>query len=414
MRMDSQQTSSAEKWIQFLYISILFSPILPGVALLALGLATPFFLKGKWVIKGWPEGVFLGFVCLSLISWLFNPYLLFDWIPIGLIPILFFSLYYLLTVWIKQILDWSWQQVQQIYIQFWYVGFYVAGVTILQRVGLIPTEKTPLFYVLGFYPMQQAESVRSIGTASNSNLAAAMLICLALLSIYAVSILKVNWHKVGAFGAFVLFCIAIWCTGSRGAWVGLVLGLLVQVWMTGNRKRAVLLFTGLVILSFVIYTNKTLIPREETLFATYDVRVRVWQNSFAIFQDNWLFGVLPLHFGELFEKMTGEYLFHAHNVFLGIAVEYGIFGLLLFVALIVVTTHRARRWRKSANTKEEKRLAGVLISLIFALLGHGMYDYPIIAPQIGLIFMLAVIVIHQQYERRCLHRPKWADKTALE
>ncbi|OYD06988.1 O-antigen ligase family protein [Paludifilum halophilum] len=405
--MDSQLTTPAEKWIQFLYISILFSPILPGVAMLAIGLATPFFFKRKWRLTGWPEGVFLGFVLLSMISWHLNPYWVFKWIPAGLIPILFFGLYYLLTVWMKGI-DWSWKKIETLYLQFWLAGLYVAVVTILQRVNWIPTEKSTLFYVLGFYPMQQAESVRSIGTASNSNLAAAMLICLALISIYTSSVFRKNWHKVGSFAAFFLFCAAIWCTGSRGAWVGLVIGLLVQVWMTGNRKRAVLLFIGLVIFGMVIYTNKTLIPREETLFATYDIRVRVWQNSFEIFKDHWLFGVLPLHFGHVFKEMTGDYLYHAHNVLLGIASEYGVIGLILFIALIVVTTHRARRWRKTANAKEEKRLAGMLISLIFALLGHGMYDYPILAPQIGLIFMLAIIIIHQQYERRCLNKPKWA------
>jgi putative inorganic carbon (hco3(-)) transporter len=395
---------------QFLYISILFSPVLPPVVLLAIGLATPFLYKGKWKASGLPEGVFLGFVVLSFISWLFNPYLVMELIPAGFFPILFFGLYYLLTIWVKHVLQWTWEDFQKMYMQFWFLGLYVAVVTILQRVDIIPKDKNLLFYFLGWYPMQQAESVRSIGTASNSNLAAAMLICLALLSIYASSIVKTQWQKVGCFAAFFLFGAAIWCTGSRGAWVGLLIGMLMQVWMTGNRRRTVALFLGLLILGLIIYTNKTLIPREETLFATAEVRIFVWQNSFEIFKEHWLLGVLPLHFGHIFEEMTGRYLFHAHNVFLGIASEYGIVGLFLFLMLVVTTTSRARRWRKTANKKEEKRLAGMLISLMYALLGHGMYDYPIISPQIGIIFMLAVIVIHTQYEQRCLKKkPYWME-----
>lgn len=398
MELDSRQRL-LERWISFLYISILISPVLPAAVLLALGLVAPFVLKGKWNMRGWPEGIFLAFVVLSAISWAFNPFLVFGWLPAGLVPIMMFGLYYLLTIWMKQGLSWSWRKVERLYLLFWLLGLYVAFVTIFQRIDWIPTEKNMLFYLLGFYPMQQAESVRSIGTASNSNLAAAMLICLALISIYASSVLSRRSHKVAAFSTFFLFCAAIWCTGSRGAWVGLVLGLLVQVWMTGNRKRTVLLFLGLVAAGLIIYTNKTLIPREDTLLATAGIRFFVWQNSYEIFTQNWLFGVLPLHFGHLFEEMTGRYLFHAHNIFLGIATEFGVLGLILFVSLIVVTTHRARVWRKSAPSKEEKRLAGMLISIVFALLGHGMYDYPIIAPQIGLIFMLAIIIINAQYER---------------
>ncbi|WP_146172136.1 O-antigen ligase family protein [Melghirimyces profundicolus] len=405
--MDSRRDEIYKRWMQFLHINILISPLFPVLVMLALGIAVLFINRGKWNLFEWPERIFLGFVIWSLISWFFNPYLLFGWLPVGFVPVLFFGLYYLFSVWVKEVLDWDWRKFQRLYLQFWFFGLYVAFVTVFQRVDWIPTEKSILFYLLGFYPMQQAESVRSIGTASNSNLAAAMLICLALLSIYASSVLKKRWHRIGALASFVIYCVGIWCTGSRGAWVGLVIGLLIQVWMTGNRKRTVLLFLGLLFLGLIIYTNKTLIPREETLFATAEVRIFVWQNSFRLFEQNWLTGVLPLHFSYLFDQMTGKYLFHAHNILLGMAVEYGGVGLLLFLSLIAVTTHRARRWRKTANQKEEKRLAGALTSIIFALLGHGMYDYPIIAPQIGLIFMLAVIVIHDQYEKRCLRRPEW-------
>lgn len=394
-----------ERWMQLLLITIIISPVFPAVVLLLLGVVILFTYKGNWNVFGWPERIFLGFMVWSTISWFFNPYLLLGWLPAGLIPVLLFGLYYLLSLWIKEVLNWDWRQFQKHYLQFWLFGLYAVVVTILQRVDWIPTEKSTLFYLLGFYPMQQAESVRSIGTASNSNLAAAMLICLALLSIYASSVLVGRWRKIGAFATFVVICLAIWCTGSRGAWVGLVIGLLIQVWMTGHRKRTVLLFLGLMTIGLVIYTNQTLIPREETLFATAEVRFFVWQNSFRLFAENWLTGVLPLHFSYLFDQLTGRYLFHAHNVFLGMATDFGVVGLLLFLSLIVVTTSRARRWRKSAKTKEEKRLAGVLISIIFALLGHGMYDYPILVPQIGLIFMIAVIVIHDQYEKCCLGRP---------
>lgn len=392
--------SLSTRMMQILYASILISPWLPPIALFGTGMMVLFSLRGKLPIKGWPESIFLGFIFLSTISWFFNVSWFYS-IPVIVFPVALFGLYYLLAVWIKH-LKWTWQKIEGLYLQFLFLGIYAAIVTILQRINWIPSYKADWTIFLGYYPLWQSQSVRSVGITTNSNLTAAILICLALISVYAMSVLQKRWHKIGALGLFLLFGVAIWCTGSRGAWVGLLIGLLVQVWMTGNRRRTLALLSGLLMLGIAIYTNRTLIPREETLLATAKVRIFVWQNAFQVFQDHWLIGVLPLNFGDVFEQYSGEYLYHAHNVFLGIAAEYGIFGLILFTALIGVTLVRARRWRKQATEKNEKRLAGMLTSLLVALLGHGMYDYPIISPQVGLIFILSIIFIHAQYEQRCL------------
>lgn len=390
----------ATRMVQALIVSMILSPWLPPVVLLIIGLLTPFVIKGRWPIRGFPEGIFIGFLILSAISWYFNPSWI-AWVPVGVIPISVFLAYYLLTVWIKRGLDWSWHEIQRLFLLFWILGFYLAAVVLLQGIGWLSQEETWWGRLLGYSAIFQNDLTRSVGTSTNSNLAAALLICLALISTYAFSVLKKRWQKVAAVAAFFLFCFAIWLTGSRGAWVGLTVGLLVQVWMTGNRRRTILFFAFLFILACVIYTNQTLIPREETLFATINVRIFVWQNAFRIFQDHWLFGVLPVHFGQVFTELTGQQIHHAHNILLGVATEFGVVGLSLFLLMMGITVYRARKWRKMAIRLEEKRLAGMMLSLIFAFIGHGMYDYTIIAPQVGSLFILSVILINWQYERRC-------------
>lgn len=359
-------------------------------------------MRGNWGFLKWPECFFIGFILISLVSWYFNPVEL-SGVPVGVIPVIAFVLYYLLTNWFRNQVNWSWQEVQQSYLIFWLSGFYVAGVVILQRLNW-PSIKESLFgLILEFYHqpyhLWQSESTRSVGTTGNSNATAAMLICLALLSIYASSVLKLRWQKFAALSSFVLFLYALASTGSRGACMGLIGGLIVQLWMTGRRKWTVAI-TLILILGILIQPE--LIPRNDTFTSTAEVRFKVWQASFEIFKENWLIGTLPLHFGQIYLEKTGVFLYHAHNVFLGIAAEFGIIGLGLFLAILVSTVLRARRWRKLAQSKEEKRLAGVLLSQVMALLGHGLYDYPIISPQIGLIFFLAIIIIHIQYERRCM------------
>lgn len=398
----------------FLYLSILISPFLPPIALALLSFATIYYVRGNWEWKSWPETTFLGFMCVIIVSWCYNPtwYNLKDLglsFPIGIVPLVTFGAYYMLAMWIRKVLNFNWMDLQKVYLTFWLSGFYVVAIVFLQQLDWHGLHSTWLGDLLDFYRTyryQSEKSIRSIGTTGNSNLTAALLICFALMSIYASSVLKRKWKKILAFSAFFVFCTAIWCTGSRGAWVGLVIGLLVQVWMTGQRKWTMGLFFFLV---SVVLFFPTVIPRKDTLAGTIEVRFKVWSTAWEIFQDNWLFGALPIHFGQLFKQKTGEIIYHAHNVVLGIASEYGVIGLILFSSLIFMTIRRARHWRKAANRKEEKRLAGMLISQTIALLGHGMYDYPIVSPQVGLLFMLSVVMIHTQYERRCEARPDWSD-----
>jgi len=392
----------------FLYLSILLTPFLPPVALVLVGVMT-LIHNDKWSLKSFPEGIFFGFMILSIISWYFNPSWFDNGIPIGIVPVMTFGFYYLLTVWMRNIVNWNWVEIQRLYLFFWLGGIYVAIIVIVQQVDWPVLSNSTLGHLLEFYreyQWQSENSVRSVGTAGNSNLAAAMLICFSLMSIYALTIFRETWQKGAALLLFVLFCTAIWCTGSRGAWVGLIIGLIVQVWMTGHRRRTLIL--GISLLTLVMIYPE-IIPRTDTLVSTFNVRFIVWSNAFDIFQEHWLVGTLPLHFGQLFLERAGFHVFHAHNVFLGVATEFGVIGLCLFLCLIFMTIRRARDWRKTAETKEEKRLAGMLISQTIALLGHGMYDYPIISPQVGLIFMLSIIIIHIQYERRCVQRSEWSE-----
>jgi len=406
--LKDQNRSWILRLTQFLYLSILLTPFLPPVSLTVVAFATWILYRGRFTASDWPEKVFVGFMVLSVVSWIFNPSW-FYWIPIGIIPFFMFGLYYLLSVWFRQVCNWKWQELQSLYLQFWLGGLYVAVIVIIQQVDWPVINESIFGKIFQFYNdfrWQSEKSVRSVGTSGNSNLAAALLICFALMSIYAMSVLQKIWQKMGAFATFIVFCGAIWCTGSRGAWVGLIIGLIVQVWMTGHRMPTVAL--SLAILGVVFFFPEV-IPRKDTLGSTIRERIEVWSTAFEIFKENWLLGTLPLHFGQIFAKKAGFYVYHAHNVFLGIASEYGIIGLTLFLVLVFMTIRRARRWRKVANQKEEKRLAGMLLSQTIALLGHGMYDYPIISPQVGLMFMLSVIIIHTQYQRRCLSRPEWSD-----
>lgn len=404
------ESSIKRKWVigltKLLVLSVLLTPYLPPVFLFLIGLITIFIYRGKWLVFQWPERVFFGFLVLSIISWMVHP----TWyqittepvpvqkFPIGLIPVFLFGFYLLLSIWIKKVVNWTPIELKQLFIQFWLCGLYVVLIVILQQLDWIKWNDSLIRELLSFYKEYQWQSdtaSRSVGTTGNSNLTAAILTCSALISIYVMSVLSKKWQKIASLAIFFLFCYSIYLTGSRGAWIGLVLGLLAKVWLLGYRKLTMGLFISLVGL---VSLFPKMIPRSDTLMATLEARLKIWQVALDIFQDNWLLGTLPLHFGEIFREQTGKTIYHAHNILIGVATEFGIFGLILFIVLIAVTIVKAKRWRQFAQSKEEKSLAGILVSIIIALLGHGIYDYPLLTPQVGLIFMLSVIMIHAQVE----------------
>jgi O-antigen ligase len=370
--------------------------------MLIIGIVTLLLMEKENInLLKWPECIFLGFFFVTMVSWMVNP-VYFDKIPIGVFSLLAFLLFLLITYWFRTIVNWSWQELEKIYLLFWLGGLYVAFVVILQQFDWSCVKDSWLRMIMDFYHnhrFQSERSIRSVGTTGNSNTTAAMLICFCLLSIYASSVLLKRWQKTAALSFFLVFIYALASTGSRGACIGLLGGLIVQLWMTGRRKWTVAITC---ILATTILLQPKIIPRNDTFGSTASARFKVWATSLDIFKENWLVGVLPLHFGQIYVKKTGVYLYHAHNVFLGIATEFGVIGLLLFCALLFTTIRRARKWRKVAKQKEEKRLAGVLLAIVMALLGHGLYDYPILSPQIGIIFLLSVMFIHIQYERNFL------------
>ena len=169
-----------QRLAQFLFLSIILTPLLPPVALLCIAAAVLWHRKEYRFLKSldWPEKAFIGFMLISAVSWLVEPSWFYG-IPVGLIPIAMFGLYWMLAVWIRH-LSWSWQEVQKTYLAFWLSGLYIAVIVFIQQMDWHVINDSFVGNILQFYNdfrFQSERSVRSIGTSGNSNLTAALLIC---------------------------------------------------------------------------------------------------------------------------------------------------------------------------------------------------------------------------------------------
>lgn len=157
---------------------------------------------------------------------------------------------------------------------------------------------------------------------------------------------KFNFRKLFRFlflGLFILLFACLMLTVSRGAWFGFIASLLfISIWI----KALGVFFLALVI--FIIATRQFYTPFLKSRLANFFVfsdggsidRNMIWQIAGRMFMRRPLVGLGLGTFMFNFSKFaSGTYPYsvpYAHNCYLQIAVEIGIFGLLSFLSILIL------------------------------------------------------------------------------
>lgn len=209
--------------------------------------------------------------------------------------------------------------------------------------------------------------------------------------------------------AAALLALTLLLSQSRGAWLGAAVGLLAMPalryrrwWIVVAALSAVAVVIALVIGPAQIVA--ALFPAataEEVTVNTLPGRLELWTRALAILHDFGATGAGPGQFEQLvmvlyppfFTGLLGGFQ-HAHNLFLQMAVDFGVLGLVALVALLIAlgASMVAATWRWPAPAAMGAPLAalaaGVFGSLL-ALAVHGLVDAPMVAPRgYALIFAL--------------------------
>ena len=161
-------------------------------------------------------------------------------------------------------------------------------------------------------------------------------------------------------------------TGSRsGVVAGAITALFILVSSFSNFKKSLLKTSALFAAFGVLVTNYT--PKyiyaylstlpQELFHGTLDYRLIIWKAGFNLFSYEPLKGVGSGNFA----WAIGKHLyrpFAPHNAFLGIAVETGVLGLLLWIGMLVAG------WQRVLRTASPARLlwATEFIILLIALM----------------------------------------------
>ena len=197
------------------------------------------------------------------------------------------------------------------------------------------------------------------------------------------------WNKPGHIIAFAAGAACLIYTWARGAWLGFIFATVVFLLML-NRKTMGVLLAGIVALPVIIpFLPESIVSRFSSIGNLTDTstnyRVYIWRGSVNMLSDYWLTGIGVG--GEAFGRIYPYYSFagiekapHAHNLFLQLFIEVGIFGFILFAAVLICLFQSGFTLAKRGEDRTVRligcgALCGTLASLVQGMTDYVWYNY---------------------------------------
>lgn len=227
---------------------------------------------------------------------------------------------------------------------------------------------------------------RAVSTFGNPNMLATYLV---LTAPFIWSYLKKrNISSSGRVIAIIGSVVSAACTvltWSRGGWLGLIAAAIVYALVNYRYTLKYFLIGAVSSPVWIGLLPSNITSRFASIgnladSSTY-YRLFTWKGSLRMLADHFAsgIGVGQSAFSQiypLYAYVGNEITAHSHNLYLEIAVELGIMGLLVFLAVIFMTAQRGFGCIKY-NSADRTAISGVSAAMagVFGVLVHGMFDY---------------------------------------
>lgn len=329
-------------------------------------------------------------------------------------------------------LFWLWLAVTQLWspapyvsmVNFWWVG---GAVLVFWLMTLVPEPDHPFpgtyvaIWTIGVVlALLSAYQQLSLGTHAQSTFLTrnshAGLMCLLVIpaSCYFLMAHGITRRAVWATRAlgpalFILY-FSLALTGSRGASLGLLMGLVLIAVLAYRRipRSRLIIFFAIVLLAFIT-ANFLLKGEVAARFGTLanlsnaDAgRFLIWERAWQMLMDAPWWGVglgtYWLHWPPYRDPLDSSAGFYVHNDYLQIWIETGLLGLLLLLAIYVaalITFVRLLRYRKMdpSGVLESAGLFGGLLAVAV----HTFFDFDLYIHPIQLLLGLVLVRLHALY-----------------
>jgi O-antigen ligase len=270
-----------------------------------------------------------------------------------------------------------------------------------------------LLQVFNFSWLIALEGERVTGTLGNAGFLAGYLLLGIFLTLYLLHNFSRRSVKILYGVAIVVQAVALYFTQTRGAFLGLLAGILVYavgsaIVQQGKRKIVIISLLGIMLIALV---SAGIVYRGSIANAfTHDVTIRnrllLWEVSWpAILAKpvfGWGAGNFDVAFNTHYNPQLSEFFFdHAHNTILDIVVRFGLFGVVLYLAFIVSMLWGV--WRLRSIT---------LLALLAGWFVHNLFLFDSISTFV-IIFIIAAYTAAQLPEKNIFVLPYRYAKPAV-
>lgn len=218
-----------------------------------------------------------------------------------------------------------------------------------------------------------------------------------------------------SIAAFLICALAVFVTGSRGAYLGLgailagmiaVVTIIINVNYSTCEKLKTMWHKAVAALMSVFVLVLIAVPKiTKRLLSIFilrgdsstSFRMNVYNSSWHMFCDNWILGIGAGNqtFREIYGlyMLTGFDALSTYSVPLEIAVESGIFALIAYIAFLGLFLYNCFKFIKSSdetNSLADKAIVCVSILTVLGVMTHGMFDTIYFRPQVQFLFWTMV------------------------
>lgn len=236
---------------------------------------------------------------------------------------------------------------------------------------------------------------RATGNVIDPNLFAGYLVLVIPLALALGIAMRWRWGPMVAGVVMLVFGAALVATLSRGGWLGFFAAALTMVVLLPGRRRVVLAVAGSVLLVLVAgglggpVADRLGTAAGASPLQTFADRIPIWAASVEMLKQHPIFGLGLNNFG----NYIGAYdpsldVNQAHDLFLNIAVERGLLGLITFLIFLVALFRTSIAAVLRAPDGRYRVLAAGVMASFVAFIADSLFDVAYYDYKILLLFWL--------------------------
>lgn len=294
-------------------------------------------------------------------------------------------LYFALSVYLENNFD-TVEKIENILKYFIYFSLFSALLGIIEKLTFMYWDSAFLNRLLGI-TSEILKNHRIYSTFGNPNVTGTWFTAMIFICIY-LSSLSTRNYKIFYNSSILLFLFCLYLTGSRGAEIGLITGLLAYYLTKKNKKTLWYFIPSLFILAFILFSPfqifnfKNLMYRE--ISSSFTNRYSIWEGCLKMIQIKPIagWGLMGIY------NHGAEYIhinmrvFHGHNIWISFMTTLGSVGLLIYLYMkFYVFKGIYKLYRNDC------RLVPLFAGIQVMVIGQGLVDFTIMTPQAGILFM---------------------------